>query len=147
LKHVASGENAGQECRVSSADSDIFGLCDEFGRDVSADEARSTQNQYSQQKASATTVAIAAPFAKSQLDTVYLHTIYAAMADDFTQCMVSNSRMAARAITRRYDAYLRPHGVTATQLSLMGVSWGDSNAVVADGGDPADAEIDCESSG
>lgn len=42
------------------------------------------------------------------------------MADDFTHCMVSNSRMAARAITRRYDAYLRPHGVTATQLSLMG---------------------------
>jgi DNA-binding MarR family transcriptional regulator len=42
------------------------------------------------------------------------------MADDFTQCMLSNSRMAARAITRRYDAYLRPHGVTATQLSLLG---------------------------
>ena len=42
------------------------------------------------------------------------------MADDFTQCMVSNSRMAARAITRRYDAYLRPYGVTATQLSLLG---------------------------
>lgn len=42
------------------------------------------------------------------------------MADDFTQCMVSNSRMAARAITRRYDAYLRPHGMTATQLSLLG---------------------------
>ena len=42
------------------------------------------------------------------------------MVDDFTQCMVSNSRMAARAITRRYDAYVRPHGVTATQLSLMG---------------------------
>ena len=42
------------------------------------------------------------------------------MTDDFTQCMVSNARMAARAITRRYDAYLRPHGVTATQLSLMG---------------------------
>jgi DNA-binding MarR family transcriptional regulator len=42
------------------------------------------------------------------------------MADDFTQCMVSNSRMAARALTRRYDAYLRPHGVTATQLSLLG---------------------------
>jgi DNA-binding MarR family transcriptional regulator len=42
------------------------------------------------------------------------------MADDFTRCMVSNSRMAARAITRRYDAYLRPHGVTATQLSLLG---------------------------
>ena len=42
------------------------------------------------------------------------------MPDDFTQCMVSNSRMAARAITRRYDAYVRPYGVTATQLSLMG---------------------------
>ncbi len=42
------------------------------------------------------------------------------MADDFTQCMVSNSRMAARAITRRYDAYLRPHGMTATQFSLLG---------------------------
>jgi DNA-binding MarR family transcriptional regulator len=56
----------------------------------------------------------------SVLDTVYLHAIYAAMADDFTQCMVSNSRMAARAITRRYDSYLRPYGVTATQLSLLG---------------------------
>ena len=42
------------------------------------------------------------------------------MLDDFTQCMVSNSRMAARAITRRYDAYLRPHGLTSTQLSLLG---------------------------
>ncbi len=43
-----------------------------------------------------------------------------AMADDFTHCMVSNARMAARAITRRYDSYLRAHGVTATQLSLLG---------------------------
>lgn len=43
------------------------------------------------------------------------------MADDFTQCLVSNSRMAARAITRRYDAYLRPFGLTSTQLSLMGL--------------------------
>ncbi len=42
------------------------------------------------------------------------------MHDDFTQCMVSNSRMAARAITRRYDVYLRPYGLTSTQLSLMG---------------------------
>jgi DNA-binding MarR family transcriptional regulator len=41
------------------------------------------------------------------------------VADDFTQCMVSNSRMAARAITRRYDSYVRPYGVTATQLSLL----------------------------
>jgi DNA-binding MarR family transcriptional regulator len=43
------------------------------------------------------------------------------MLDDFTQCMVSNSRMAARAITRRYDAYVRPFGITATQLSVMGL--------------------------
>ncbi len=40
--------------------------------------------------------------------------------DDFAQCMVTNSRMAARAITRRYDSYVRHKGVTATQLSLMG---------------------------
>lgn len=40
--------------------------------------------------------------------------------DDFAQCMVTNSRMAARAITRRYDSYVRDKGVTATQLSLMG---------------------------
>lgn len=42
------------------------------------------------------------------------------MADDFSQCMVSNTRMAARAVTRRYDAYLRPFGITATQFSLLG---------------------------
>jgi DNA-binding MarR family transcriptional regulator len=41
------------------------------------------------------------------------------MADDFAQCLVSNSRMAARAITRRYDAYLRPSGMTATRFSLL----------------------------
>ena len=40
--------------------------------------------------------------------------------DDFSQCMVSNSRMAARAITRRYDAYARPFGITSTQFSLLG---------------------------
>jgi len=53
------------------------------------------------------------------LNTVHIHSIYRRM-DDFGQCMVSNTRMAARAITRRYDAYLRPYGLTATQLSLMG---------------------------
>ncbi|RYE08329.1 MAG: MarR family transcriptional regulator [Hyphomicrobiales bacterium] len=53
------------------------------------------------------------------------------MADDFTQCMVSNSRMAARAITRRYDAYLRPHGLTATQLSLLGAVQQSPGATVS----------------
>ena len=42
------------------------------------------------------------------------------MLDDFAECMVSNSRKAARAVTRRYDAYLRPYGMTATQFSLLG---------------------------
>jgi DNA-binding MarR family transcriptional regulator len=42
------------------------------------------------------------------------------MRDDFAECMVTNSRMAARAITRRYDAHLRPFGLTSTQLSLLG---------------------------
>ena len=41
------------------------------------------------------------------------------MADDFSLCLVTNTRMAARAITRRYDRLLRGRGVTATQLSLM----------------------------
>jgi DNA-binding MarR family transcriptional regulator len=40
--------------------------------------------------------------------------------DDFTQCLVANARKAARAVTQRYDAYLRPHGLTATQFSLLG---------------------------
>jgi len=39
--------------------------------------------------------------------------------DDFSLCMVSNTRMAARAITRRYEALARPHGLTATQFSLL----------------------------
>jgi DNA-binding MarR family transcriptional regulator len=42
------------------------------------------------------------------------------MPDDFSDCLVSNTRMAARAVTRRDDALLRPHGITATQLSLLG---------------------------
>lgn len=42
------------------------------------------------------------------------------MLDDLADCMVSNTRKAARAVTRRYDAYLRPYGMTATQFSLLG---------------------------
>ena len=54
------------------------------------------------------------------------------MVDDFSQCMVTNSRMAARAITRRYDAYLRPFGLTATQLSLLGALRGMPGATVSE---------------
>lgn len=45
------------------------------------------------------------------------------MADDFSLCMVTNSRMAARAVTRRYDRALRGSGINATQLSLMAAIW------------------------
>jgi DNA-binding MarR family transcriptional regulator len=52
--------------------------------------------------------------------------------DDFAQCMVTNSRMAARAITRRYDAYLRPFGLSATQLSLLSAIDTMPDATVSD---------------
>ena len=42
------------------------------------------------------------------------------MQVDFSTCLVFNTRMAARAVTRRYDALLRPYGVTAAQFSLLG---------------------------
>jgi DNA-binding MarR family transcriptional regulator len=54
------------------------------------------------------------------------------MNDDFGQCLVSNSRMAARALTRRYDKYLRGHGITATQLSLMGAIRDSAGETVSD---------------
>jgi DNA-binding MarR family transcriptional regulator len=54
------------------------------------------------------------------------------MADDFTQCLVSNSRMAARAITRRYDAYARPLGITSTQFSLLGLIVASSEQTVTE---------------
>jgi len=41
------------------------------------------------------------------------------MDDDFTQCLVLNTRMAARAVTRRYDKALRPFGITAAQFSIL----------------------------
>jgi DNA-binding MarR family transcriptional regulator len=42
------------------------------------------------------------------------------MEVDFTTCLVFNTRVAARAVTRYCDAMLRPYGVTAAQFSLMG---------------------------
>lgn len=35
------------------------------------------------------------------------------------QCLVLKTRRAARAITRRYNALLRPHGLQSTQASLL----------------------------
>ena len=36
-----------------------------------------------------------------------------------TQCLCLASRRAARAITRRFDTALRPHGIRATQFTLL----------------------------
>ena len=54
------------------------------------------------------------------------------MTDVFADCLVTNSRMAARAITRRYDGYLRPVGLTSTQLSLLGALRGLAGATVSE---------------
>ena len=40
--------------------------------------------------------------------------------DNFDLCMVLNTRMAARAITRRADQKLRIFGITASQFSILG---------------------------
>ena len=54
-----------------------------------------------------------------RLDAVYMHDYLSAMDDDLTQCLVLNTRMAARAVTRRYDKALRPFGITAAQFSIL----------------------------
>ncbi len=41
------------------------------------------------------------------------------MDDEFDQCLVLNTRMAARAVTRRYDRVLRPFGITAAQFTIL----------------------------
>lgn len=41
------------------------------------------------------------------------------MDDDFSRCLVLNTRMAARAVTRRADRWFRPFGVTAAQFSIL----------------------------
>lgn len=41
------------------------------------------------------------------------------MDDDFSLCLVLNTRMAARAVTRQADRRLRPFAVTAAQFSVL----------------------------
>ncbi|GGA47883.1 hypothetical protein GCM10011499_17170 [Pelagibacterium lentulum] len=53
------------------------------------------------------------------LTAVYMHGIDLRVTDEFKDCLVLNTRMAARAITRRYDRALRPYGVTAAQFSIL----------------------------
>lgn len=54
-----------------------------------------------------------------RLDAVYMHDYLSVMDDDLSQCLVLNTRMAARAVTRRYDRALRPFGITAAQFSIL----------------------------
>lgn len=39
--------------------------------------------------------------------------------DDFSLCMLNNARQAARAISRRYDAYVRQFGLKAAQFTVL----------------------------
>ncbi|RYE58030.1 MAG: MarR family transcriptional regulator [Hyphomicrobiales bacterium] len=43
------------------------------------------------------------------------------MQDDFDLCLVLNTRMAARAVTRLADRRLKPFGVTAAQFNILGM--------------------------
>lgn len=54
------------------------------------------------------------------VDFVHIHAYLPSMTDDFDLCMVLNTRMAARAVTRRVDRRLRPFGVTGAQFTILG---------------------------
>ena len=54
------------------------------------------------------------------VDIVHIHDYLRGMADDFDLCMVLNTRMAARSVTRRVDRRLRPYGVTGAQFTILG---------------------------
>ena len=43
------------------------------------------------------------------------------MPDDLSRCLVLNTVAAARTLLRRYDAKLKPYGVTVQQFSLLAV--------------------------
>jgi DNA-binding MarR family transcriptional regulator len=54
------------------------------------------------------------------VDTVHMHDYLQAMDDEFDLCFVLNTRMAARAVTRRADRKLRAFGITAAQFTILG---------------------------
>lgn len=54
------------------------------------------------------------------VDIVHMHDYLKGMKDDFDLCLVLNTRMAARAVTRRADQRLRSFGVTAAQFNILG---------------------------
>jgi DNA-binding MarR family transcriptional regulator len=49
-----------------------------------------------------------------------MHAYLRAMDDEFDLCFVLNTRMAARAVTRRADRKLRAYGITAAQFTVLG---------------------------
>lgn len=55
------------------------------------------------------------------LTRAYARVYCTAMQDEFDLCLVMNTRMAARAVTRLGDRRLRPFGVTAAQFNIMGM--------------------------
>lgn len=42
-----------------------------------------------------------------------------ATEDDFSRCLLMNTIRTARALSRRYDARLKPYGITVIQFSVM----------------------------
>ena len=53
------------------------------------------------------------------------------MIDDFNDCVLMNTVMAARVLSRRYDTRLRPFGVTVAQFSTMTIVRNKPNAPVS----------------
>lgn len=52
------------------------------------------------------------------------------LPDDLANCLVLNTVAAARALVRRYDAELKPFGVTVQQFSLLAAIRYNSGATV-----------------
>ena len=53
------------------------------------------------------------------VDSVHMHDYLSLMDDDLDLCLVLNTRMAARAVTRRADRKLREFDVTAAQFNIL----------------------------
>ncbi len=54
-----------------------------------------------------------------------------ALPEDLSNCLVLNTVVAARALLRRYDAKLKPFGVTVQQFSLLAAIRYNPGATVA----------------
>lgn len=52
-------------------------------------------------------------------------------SDEFSRCLLLNTIMTARALSRRYDEQLRPFGVSVVQFSIMAMIRGESGETVS----------------